>query len=772
MTTLPISLTILAYIDPATTTYIIQVLTALIITLGITLSIVVYRLQSILMNIRMFFYRFYTHTIKRQYAHDTPGGKTASDRGAADTGRPVYAYPKNVLPGDAIGASARRRIRAGRAPGGGAPGGGAPGGGAATTTATAAAASGATGASAIATDSASTAAAAKDTGQHHSEGSVGFLLDDGRPLRRRILIAALLSAGISMTFFVFSILDLIAANPDFLSYLLPDIIVPVLLAGLGVFVVLTLILLPFRGRLFDILATILLFLLIAGYLQGTFLNPNLGTLTGDAIPWHHLRTQTVLNLALWMALLAVVFAVRYFFRRFWSIMVLAVPSILIVAQLIALISLAPALSAGSLDAVEAAPPPPPSSGSPSSSDAASPRESDGTKIQELISTRGLTEVSPHKNIVVFLLDRLDDEYVEEVIADDPAFFNELDGFTRFTNNITHYRWTFPSITEMLTGYKYLTNDHQHEFFELAYGESTFLPSLKAEDYEVKIYSDHSIYDDPALLRPHIDNLEHFSLELETGTALKNLVILSAYRTAPLALKPTFWTSSSDFSGLYRPVEGPTQPYAIDDVRLMQTFKTQRLSADMPKNNFAFYHLMGPHTPIYMDENAEYAPADASSVLQQTKGSFKVVYEYLNQLRELGLYDDATILITADHGSSGAGAVDGGGMPWNGDPNVAALFVKPAGVHGSPMTLNNAPVSTENLRATIMEAAGLDPTPYGPTCFEVPESSNHVRQFYWLVDARGMDFRYQVFDVTGDARNVDNWTYVEDIYPNGEMIYTK
>lgn len=39
----------------------------------------------------------------------------------------------------------------------------------------------------------------------------------------------------------------------------------------------------------------------------------------------------------------------------------------------------------------------------------------------------------------------------------------------------------------------------------------------------------------------------------------------------------------------------------------------------------------------------------SSRNAQGTGSLKIVYEYLEQLRALGKYEDTTIIITADHG---------------------------------------------------------------------------------------------------------------------------
>lgn len=71
--------------------------------------------------------------------------------------------------------------------------------------------------------------------------------------------------------------------------------------------------------------------------------------------------------------------------------------------------------------------------------------------------------------------------------------------------------------------------------------------------------------------------------------------------------------------------------------------------------------------------------------EQAKGAFKMVFDYLDELKRLGVYEDATIVITADHGQ----------WPSNGDrepmtgPRLTALFVKPAGSAGVPMAYSAA-----------------------------------------------------------------------------------
>ena len=71
--------------------------------------------------------------------------------------------------------------------------------------------------------------------------------------------------------------------------------------------------------------------------------------------------------------------------------------------------------------------------------------------------------------------------------------------------------------------------------------------------------------------------------------------------------------------------------------------------------FRFIHMHGAPPPYIMTEDFQYLEYDArrddgwGSGVSQAKGALKIVYEYIEQLKGLGKYDDATIIITADHG---------------------------------------------------------------------------------------------------------------------------
>ena len=136
---------------------------------------------------------------------------------------------------------------------------------------------------------------------------------------------------------------------------------------------------------------------------------------------------------------------------------------------------------------------------------------------------------------------------------------------------------------------------------------------------------------------------------------------------------------------------------------------------------------------------------------QAKGSLKVVYAYMEQLRALGRYDEATIIITADHGQGNIlGTERYSGQP---DRTSRTLFLvkKPGEIHES-MVISEAPVSQAELVPSILDAFGLEYAAYGRTFEEIPADEERVRKYVDIYDRHRI-----VYSIDGHAADLDSWT---------------
>lgn len=59
--------------------------------------------------------------------------------------------------------------------------------------------------------------------------------------------------------------------------------------------------------------------------------------------------------------------------------------------------------------------------------------------------------------------------------------------------------------------------------------------------------------------------------------------------------------------------------------------------------------MGAHSPYKIDRNANLPTTNKVNRSDQALGCLFIVSEFINQMKAADLYENATIIITADHG---------------------------------------------------------------------------------------------------------------------------
>ena len=148
----------------------------------------------------------------------------------------------------------------------------------------------------------------------------------------------------------------------------------------------------------------------------------------------------------------------------------------------------------------------------------------------------------------------------------------------------------------------------------------------------------------------------------------------------------------------------------------------------------------------------------TTVTDQTRGSFANLKRIFNRMKELGIYEDATIIITGDHGNPISDR-----KPIQVATRIG-LFYKPSGSAGTPFATSAAPVSTDNIPATIMKALGADYSAYGAALDEVAEDADITRYTYKSVigEKTGREVGLYTYTVTGDAADFDNWKIIDHI----------
>ena len=678
-----------AYIDPATTTYLIQIFTALVVTIGVSLSVFLYRFRIITAKIRYGLYGF---------LHRRKGGRSASPN---DGGGPGDGSERPTLDGGAGGES-EKAARGGSGTGGGyvfpdyaIPGGTKP----------------------LTEEDMTALGEPADIARIERADKI---LDapGERRYSGRLRAALPVALALCLSFIFLGCIDLGLQNATNMPFLISEA-VPVIFACFAVCLAVLLFVIPlFRGRLFEILLSLAAALLIAGYIQGNFLNMGMGELTGDMIVWSVYRSMMIGSTVFWACMVAAVLMLRRYARPLWRRMTVFIPFLLIVIQCVALLSLFGA----------------------DSKSASKQGGLDWGTLKETLSIDGIGELSSGKNTVFIILDRLDEEFVNEIEQEDPNFFEPLDGFTKFEDNISYYVSTFPSVTSMLTGNRFFFEGPVTPYFDYAWSHARYLDELLAHGVDIRLYMDRGhAYNHIEQLQGIASNILVPEYDFSPRIALVKFLKLSAFRYSPMPAKRVFWLSPTEFSDAIQ-LGAKSAPYVTNDFAFHDRLAAEGLKKTDGPPAFVFIHLLGAHDPIRMDENIQ--PSLDSTPVRQAMGAFRIVFEYFDRMKELGLYDDATIIITGDHGLlQGDGVVK---------PALTGLLIKPAGSYGTPLAYSGAPVCPQYLGATILEGMLGDAGDFGPTYFDVKEG-DQVRREY-ITDL-------QHYEIIGDGRDFDNWHYL-------------
>ncbi len=568
------------------------------------------------------------------------------------------------------------------------------------------------------------------------------LWEDKRRFKSRLMTALLASLAFVFTFFIFGPFELYISNSSFFAFSVKYMIFPIVLAGLIIFAVVFGILLLLKGKIFTYTVSAVFSFTLAGYIQGNFINVDHGALDGSQIKWQDFKIQAILGLLFWVLMILLPLMLHYFNGKLWRKTVRIASVILIGAQTAALISIIFPLY-----------------------------KFTNVSDSGFLTKDGIYEVSDKKNVVVFLLDRFDNKYADRIFSEDPELEKQFGGFTFYEDFTGSYSRTCPAVTYLLTGVKCDYKIPMDEYFKKAWSEGTFLADIKNAGYDTKIYTDiNYVMENSEYGKDVISNIGVPTHRADSSKILSAMYSLSAYRYLPEFMKPYFhmYTDDISFGYIYGGDGVANNIYAVDDIKLRKNLESEGLSIDKDSRGaFMFYHMQGSHDPFVMDENGnrmEGQQYTKKGQTKQTRGNINTILKYVEMLKELGVYDDTTIIITADHGRTGRVsellATDTEGYERGGE-RILSLFIKPAGAdRNEPMKRSHKQLCQDNLRASIISYFGLDTTNYARTIEDIGEDELMTRYFFMNgVSGARRDGNLITYEIKGDGNDFDNWSKI-------------
>ena len=473
----------------------------------------------------------------------------------------------------------------------------------------------------------------------------------------------------------------------------------------------------FPKKVYNISLLVIFGIDVAGYLQSMFLNGKLQSLTGEEQVWQ--TGQKVVNIVIWLAIIGVIVFLGYkkdtLAKLYRTICVY-----LILIQVVTL---------GYLFFTT---------------------DRSGSNNQAAMTTEGSLELAKGNNILIFILDRFDITVLEKLIAEDEEFFSPLSDFTMYNNMTSEFSRTGRAIPYLLTctpWYDGVEKGTEWDYPNYAYGNSNLLETIRSKNYNIGLYSllMHLPNDVNEYAVNYSDNVERKYDELKT---MKTMWRTSLYRIVPFMYKSQYSYYTSDIREL---IDSDNIWSIENDLPFYNNIVKTGLSINEDyENAFRFYHMRGAHEPFQMSEDLKYdSTGRNSSIYSQSKGSLKIVYEYLRQLKELGKYDDSLIIITSDHGQ---------GINYSKETNMPNMtsgpicMIKEPNEHSDTMKVNDKPVSQEQIKPTLFKAIGVDWKEYGKTFDEITDSDNEVRDYIDVAEDHIIQY-----EIRGNVNDLKNWS---------------
>lgn len=317
---------------------------------------------------------------------------------------------------------------------------------------------------------------------------------------------------------------------------------------------------------------------------------------------------------------------------------------------------------------------------------------DNPKTAYRFSSRG--------NVITILFDGMQADTFARVLEDMPEVAEALDGFTFFKNAVSHAPSTFLSLPTIHSGTVPPTTGLQ-DYFEDNIRENSYLNDLAEHGYESSVLvnvvkrtcPEEAVY---------CGSYDRKGIDASERSVVNNL---RAFRLMPFRAK-----KSPDHVG--EKPEGTSPEFGLSPM-------IRAMWVDDGAPSAKLLHLYTTHPPFAMNPDcsvADIVDVTYDAALKQTKCAMRQFAQFIGKLKQLGVYDNTTFVVVADHGLGWPSDFASDEFAQKGAQDHAlralpnsylsvfyranpSLLVKPAQAHG-PLKEDGRVVAISQVRATI------------------------------------------------------------------------
>ena len=552
--------------------------------------------------------------------------------------------------------------------------------------------------------------------------------------KRKKRVALLVSFSCVFTVWAYPVFETFMTNMDEFSFSTKDVIVYFLCFLLLLFIVIYLVTIKMKGKMWNYGVLSIFAFTITAYIQQMFLNGALFLMDGEGIRIE--SKQKIVNLLIWLGIFAIILGIRVLFKKEWMTIVQFLSLAIVVMQITGGITI---LISG-LNT-----------------------ENMKNDMIDYFSTDGLYEVASEDNVIVFVLDKYDEAYMEQVLEADPDFLQPLQGFTYFPDTVSQFSRTYPSITYMLTNNTFFELPDNTDYSNWAFENCPFWEQLNEQDYSTYFYEETAKFIGESVRKKASNYIEQGTCTREKisfSGCFRSIHMISSFRTMPYILKDYFCYTAEGLNSLViEEREWKETPYIVDDAQIKETLDEQGLKIGNDKKAFRFIHMFGAHPPYSLNRDGDRVKESKDLYLEQYMGSLRIVFNYLDKLRDIGKYDDSTIVITADHGKN---FENGDILPEN--VNII-LFIKPKGDSLEKLKYSDEYASQNDLIPTIEALTGMNlDSKEGVNLFsDEAKNKDRIRYHYFHVVDKTVQKFTRTYEIKGNSLNFDNWIETDEYH---------
>ena len=501
-----------------------------------------------------------------------------------------------------------------------------------------------------------------------------------------------------ITLFLFAPLEFFLSQPANFWFSVKDVFLLLLLETIIVFLfIYFLLFFTSKTKIYKYLFVLLFSLGLAFYLQGNWTFVRYGEMDGTPINWAAYKKWAVINSFLWVIIICIPFVVAYFKKKVKYLFTVISFSILAI-EAITICTLVFTYN------------------------------EDYNKTNFYFTKKDALCLSrDNHNILVVCADGFDACHFLPVFDKEPSLKQYFDGFTFFEDTVGTSLFSEEGGINLLTGNQFECGPSFKQNVSNMYNNCQFYKELEKNNYKLYLYvSDENMVSEDIAKKAENTHLGNYKFNKSRMIKITNKMVF--FRYSPHVFKKYFWYSFSNFKGMK---QGYSNLFWVNS-NLHKKIISDGVSASMPSNCFQFFWIAGAHEPAYHDRYLNRLDNEAKKgdhkILrkEQIIGVVRLFTEIITALKDAGVYDNTTIIFTADHG-------------WDIRPNPL-LLIKKENSHG-PLYVSEAPISMiEDWKGTLLYF--ITGEKRGNTVYDVPENIERNRPFY-------------VYDINTNNRTYNN-----------------